>query len=398
MWVDLVRWPLFLNRSFFDPRQKPLELFKGLRTQPWCTAKFSDRYLVAFNNMEDICAEWVVSAAPRGVCRMSGLLPSMVLFFLAPLVSEFLLGNLPITMLPVLLILAPMYGGGALLIRELVRRTGRSWPSIMLLGIAYAILEEAFTTQTLFNPNYLHLNLHLLDYAPIKALGIGGWWTMYVISLHAIWSIAVSVALAEGLFPEKATKPWLGTIGLSATALIFMFGIAATTFVSLKMEREKGGIYVASISQFIGAAVVCILLVVAAFALPMRQRALRSGTVANPWLVGTASLVAGSIFLLVPPFWGWGAVAIYVALYLLVIAFLLYQSSLRGWGARHRLALASGAALAYALHSFPQPSVTNEDPTIDLIGNSIFAVGAIVIIAIGFWRNRDHRISSDVSL
>jgi hypothetical protein len=326
---------------------------------------------------------------------MTGLLPSLVLFFLAPLVSEFLLGNLPITMLPALLILAPMYGGGALLIREIVRKAGRGWPSIILLGIAYAVLEEAFTTQTLFNPDYLHLNLHLLDYAPIRPLGIGGWWSLYVISLHAIWSIAVSVALAEGLFPEVATKPWLGTIGLSVTALIFMFGIAATTLVSLKIEREKGGVFVASISQFLGAAVVCVLLVVAAFAIPLRQRALRAGTVANPWVVGTASLIAGSIFLLVPPFWGWGAVAIYLALYLLAITFVLHQSSRQGWGARHRLALASGAALAYALHSFPQPSVTNEDPTIDLIGNSIFAMGAIAIIAIGFWRNRDDRISTD---
>jgi hypothetical protein len=332
-----------------------------------------------------------------GVQTMTGLLPSLVLFFLAPLVSEFLIGNLPITMLPALLILAPMYGGGALLIREIVRRTGRSWPSIILLGIAYAVLEEAFTTQTLFNPDYLHLNLHLLDYAPIRALGIGGWWSLYVISLHAIWSIAVSIALAEALFPEVATKPWLGTIGLSAIALIFTFGIAATTLVTLKMEREKGGVYVASLSQFLGAAAVCILLVVAAFALPVRQHALRAGTVANPWLVGIAGFVAGSIFLLVPPTLGWGAVAIYVALYLITIKFVFHQSSRQDWGARHRLALASGAALAYALHSFPQPSVTNEDPTIDVIGNSIFAVGAIAIIAIGFLRNRDHRISTDNS-
>ena len=326
----------------------------------------------------------------RRTRHMTGLLPSLVLFFLAPLVSEFLLGNLPITMLPALLILAPMYGGGALLIREIVRRTGRSWPSIMLLGIAYAILEEAFTTQTLFNPNYLHLNLHLLDYAPIRALGIGAWWSMYVLSLHSIWSIAVSIALAEALFPEKAATPWLGTIGLSATAFIFLFGIAATTLVSLRIEREKGGIFVASSSQFLGAAVVCILLIVIAFALPVHQRELRAGTVVRPSIVGTAGFVAGLIFLLVPPFWGWGAVAIYIALYLIAIIFVLSQSSRNGWGARHRLALASGAALAYAVHSFPQPSVTNEDPTIDLIGNSIFTVGAVAIIAIGFWRNTGH--------
>lgn len=41
--------------------------------------------------------------------------PAVILFFLAPLVAEFLLGNLPITMLSSLVVLAPMYGGGALL-------------------------------------------------------------------------------------------------------------------------------------------------------------------------------------------------------------------------------------------------------------------------------------------
>ena len=107
--------------------------------------------------------------------------PAVGLFFVAPLVAEFLLGNLPINLLGVLLILAPLYGGGALLIREVVRRTDRGWPTIFMLALAFGVLEEAFTTQSLFNPNYLRLNLHLLDRAYIPALGIGGWWTVFVL-------------------------------------------------------------------------------------------------------------------------------------------------------------------------------------------------------------------------
>src|SRR5208282_6295453 len=89
--------------------------------------------------------------------------PAIGLFFVAPLVAEYLLGDLPIKMLGALVILAPMYGGGAILIREVVRRTVRGWPTIFVLAFAYAVFEEAFTTQTLFNPDYLHLNLHLLE-------------------------------------------------------------------------------------------------------------------------------------------------------------------------------------------------------------------------------------------
>src|SRR5947209_3470482 len=87
--------------------------------------------------------------------------PVIGLFFTAPLVAEFLLGNLPIKLLAALIVLAPMYGGGAVLIREIVRRSGRGWPSILLLGMAYGIFEEAYVTQSLFNPNYLKLNLGL---------------------------------------------------------------------------------------------------------------------------------------------------------------------------------------------------------------------------------------------
>src|ERR1035438_4895703 len=115
------------------------------------------------------------------------VLPAIGLFFLAPLVAEFLLGNLSITMLSALIVLAPSYGGGALLIRELVRRSGRGWPTMVLLALAYGILEEAFTTQSLFNPNYLSLNMHLLQPAYIPALGIGGWWTVFVLALHTVW-------------------------------------------------------------------------------------------------------------------------------------------------------------------------------------------------------------------
>ena len=93
---------------------------------------------------------------------MRRVLPAVTLFFVAPLVAEFLLGNLPLKLLGALVMLGPLYGGGALLIRELVRRSGRGWPSILMLAFAYAVIEEAFTTQTLFNPDYLHMNLGLL--------------------------------------------------------------------------------------------------------------------------------------------------------------------------------------------------------------------------------------------
>jgi hypothetical protein len=68
--------------------------------------------------------------------------------------------------------------------------------------MAYALVEEAFTTQSLFNPHYLKLNLGLLAPAYITALGIGAWWWMLMV--HGIWSISTPIALIEACVPDRA--------------------------------------------------------------------------------------------------------------------------------------------------------------------------------------------------
>ena len=103
--------------------------------------------------------------------RPKTLLAARGLFLLAPLVGEFLLGNMPITWLWALIVLAPLYGGGALLVRETALRLGAGWPGIFLLGLAYGVVEEAYVDMSLFNPNFL--GLRLLDYGYVPALGMG---------------------------------------------------------------------------------------------------------------------------------------------------------------------------------------------------------------------------------
>jgi hypothetical protein len=72
-------------------------------------------------------------------------------------------------MIYLLPLMMAMYGAGAILIRETVRATGRGWASIVLLACAYGLFEEGFVTQSLFNPNYLHLRL--LDFGFLPWLG-----------------------------------------------------------------------------------------------------------------------------------------------------------------------------------------------------------------------------------
>lgn len=52
----------------------------------------------------------------------------------------------------------------------------------------------------------------------------------------------------------------------------------------------------------------------------------------------------------------------------------------------HTLALAAAAALTYAWHSFPESPVVPADPVVDLVGNALFSLGALALIAVAVAR------------
>ncbi len=298
---------------------------------------------------------------------------------MAPLVAEYLLGDLPLKLLVALVALAPMYGGGALLIRELVRRTGRGWPSILLLGAAYALIEESFTTQSLFNPDYLHLHGHFLTHAWIPFLHIGGWWTLFMLNLHAFWSIGVSIALVEGLFPANADRPWLGRLGDSVVFVLFLIGCVIGTLITLKGDR-----FVAPGAQFVGAGVACLILIVAAFLLPRRQPHTAAGSTPSPWITGAVALALGLGVLLTPPTWNWGAFAAMLAIDLAFLLFVRVFSRRASWTRLHTLSLAAGGALAYGIHAFLQPPIIPGTSILAArISNAVFFAAAVEVILIG---------------
>jgi hypothetical protein len=324
-----------------------------------------------------------------------GMRPSILgvgLFLLAPLVAEFLLGNLPLTALPALVLLAPLYGGGALLIREVVRRTGRGWPSILVLALAYGVLEEGITTMSLFNPDYA--GLRLLDNGYIAPLGIGGPWTVFVLGLHTIWSISAPIAVMEVLAGDRRATPWLGRIGLAVTAVLFAIGIVGTTLVGFSTSH-----FIASSPQLVATVVVVLGLVAVAFAFgrgaPAAEPSAEGSAAPNPWLVAAFALVASSGFKLLPRD---GAAWLYVGGVLLLalgtIALVRLWSRQPGWGDAQRLALAGGALATYAWTAFPETPVLPASAMVDLIGNTVFAIGAIVLVGLAGLHVRQSRRAS----
>jgi len=323
-----------------------------------------------------------IPVAPSIIRSQRSIGAAIALIFTAPLVAEYLLGDLPIKMLAALIVMAPMYGGGALLIREVVRRTGRGWPSILLLGAAYTVIEEAFTTQSLFNPDYLHLHGHFLTHAWIPFLHAGAWWTLFMFNLHTFWSISVSIALVEALVPTRAEQPWLGRIGDSIVALLFLAGCAASTAMTLKGDR-----FVASPTQFACAGIAALAFIVAAFLLPRRQPHTAAGPTPPPSLTGAVALILGLAILFTPPILNWGAVAAMLAIDVAFLLFVRLFSRRATWTPLHTFSLAAGGALAYGLHAFAAHPLFGT-VLAARISNAVFLAAAIEVILIGARRTK----------
>jgi len=307
--------------------------------------------------------------------KQSNLPAVAALFFTAPLIAEFLLGIFPLKMLPILIVLAPMYGGAALLTRETVRRRGLGWLSILILGLAYGLIEEGFATQSLFNPNYLSMNMHLLDPAYIPRLGIGGSWTVYVLTLHVVWSIATPIALIEGLFPEKAKQPWLGRVGIAVVSALFVAAVGAVAVISCRKDH-----FLSSPMQFTSAGVLCVALIVLALCLPHPQAEKKRGWAPNAWLSGAIALVAGSGVMMVPRTWKWGAVAFIVGVDAIFCALGIIWGQRENWNQQQTVAMGAGAALAYAWHAFLMGSLTGSSALSKNISHAVFALSAVVLI------------------
>ncbi|GAB1818492.1 hypothetical protein [Herbidospora sp. RD11066] len=183
------------------------------------------------------------------------------LFFLAPLMGEYLIGNVPAAELPAIIVLAPMYGGAALLIRELTLRTGRGWPTLVTLAAAYGLLQPSIIDQSLFNPSF---DGHDFTAAPtyLTALGMDPGLLVTFTVGHTITSLTIPIVLMEALARQRATEPWLRIPGLIVTTLLFTAG----SWIIYR-ELQKSGFHTSPAQLGVSAAVVA-LLVVAAFSFP----------------------------------------------------------------------------------------------------------------------------------
>ncbi|MCO5998910.1 hypothetical protein [Actinoallomurus rhizosphaericola] len=309
--------------------------------------------------------------------------PAIALFLLAPAIGELLLGNLRVEETAAFLpVLAPLYGGGALLIRETARRAGRGPATMLILGVAYGLVEEGLADQMLFNRHYAGHDEMGSTYIP--ALGMGGWLTIGVLTMHAVWSTNVGIALVEALVPERSETPWLGRRGLGVTAAVFAFGTVVTIWGTHDDEH-----FFAAPPQLLGTAAAIVLLVVVAFR--RRPAGPLPGAAPRPVVVGGIAFAASYAFLSTADLPGWWSVAAAVALLAAAIIIGGRWSRKHGWGRMHRLALTAGALLTYAWTGLGMRPESGPKRTADYVMNAVLALGAVLLVACAIRRSRAAR-------
>jgi hypothetical protein len=319
---------------------------------------------------------------------MRRYVPVFVLFILAPLVAEVLFGATPISRLGGLVVVTPLYGGGAVLIRELARRRGQGWGRIALLGAAYAIVEEGLALQSLFNPNLFNAGI-----VGGSWLGVNWIWSEWTIGYHIIWSISIPILLAELLFPARRAEPWLGRTGMIIAGVLYAVGALALAAIFRLVVAPD---FRAAAPLLIGAALVAVALVAVALAWPATSpasspsSALREAP--SPWLAGLVAFLAALawfVLLDLPHMLRAGPlvlVPLLAELAVVVVALVLlrrWSAPGRRWTDLHRLALAGGALLISMLvGSF---AVTAGNP-VDQLGQGLASVVAIILLAGFAWR------------
>lgn len=323
---------------------------------------------------------------------MQRIAPVAGLLVLAPWIGEYLLGNIPLGELVALPFLVPLYGCGALLIREIARHAGRGYPTILTLGLAYGVIEAGLVDQSLFNTSFEGVQNAGTAYVPV--LGISAYNAVGFVVGHAIWSIGIPIAIVEMLTPTRDTAPWLERTGLILTAMFYLLGC----WIIFEGLQEREG-FMATSGQLIGASVAAIVLVGCAFAIDRQSSLLSGRQAARPLVVAAVTFVSINAFFLRPESWpgvGLGMVVLGV-----LAGFLWVMAHRRGWGVRHQFAVVAATLPTYAAAGFILTMFLRPDDMLAWTGNALFAFVALALLFITartVWRGSRRPVQADRTL
>jgi hypothetical protein len=126
-----------------------------------------------------------------------------------------------------------LYGAGVVVMRETAARWKTGWPSILLLGAAYGIIEEGLAVKSFFDPAWMDLGT-LGWYG--RWLDVNWIWALWLTIYHAVVSIAIPIFLVDWIWPHVQGKPLTSRRGY-ITAIILL--AAATVFMDAALTPYR---------------------------------------------------------------------------------------------------------------------------------------------------------------
>lgn len=302
----------------------------------------------------------------------------LAVLFGAPVFAELIQTYLPDTgqlgqTVFFVIFLAPLYGGAALLIREIAVRFDRGWRGRLLLAAAFGVLMPTWVDLSLFTPQSTQ-DIALWDQTLASTLV----WGISVAAVtnwmvgHVLMSIGAPLAVVDALLPAGRGRRWLGVGGIVVLSVLCVAVAAAIHADSSATAQTSPLRYSVSLAVALG----LVILAFTPFGRPVTPVPGRAP--GRPVFLLLAGFVAMAGYDLVPVSW----LGVAVSWLSLVTAGVLVTRLARSpeWTWRHLAAFAYGGILERTMVGFLAPTPTGADPTAKITQNVIVL---LLIIGLG---------------
>jgi hypothetical protein len=284
--------------------------------------------------------------------------PIWCLLLVAPLIAEVVSGATRLSTLFAFVPEVMVWGVGALLCRELVRRWRAGWVSLAALGMALAVAEEIVIQQTSLAP----LPFPGANAAYGRWGGVNWVYFLFMLGYECAWVVLIPVKVTETLFPSRAGVRWLRRKGLIAATVAFLLGCRVAWYAwtqrAVPMVFHIKA-YVPPLDMILIGWVAIAALIGLAWVLRGVQPKIVKRRIVPAWAAGAATGVASAAWFVLlgqnfqahPALSAAQAVLCEIALAVVMIVLFAVWTGSAEWSAGHEWAVCFGVVLATAVGS-----------------------------------------------